>query len=72
MSLVSEMDLKEMNHKVEHQDVRQYLRQRNFEAIAKKKESDMLRNVSQTTTDDPSKMQLSRALAMLVLRKNLA
>lgn len=79
MSLVNEMDLKEMNLKAEHQDVRQYLRQSNYEAIsaassalrrANKKESDILRSASQTA-DDPSKMQLSRALAMLVLRKNL-
>ena len=79
MSLASEMDLKEMNLKAEHQDVRRYLRQSNFEVIsavsqalekANKKESNILRNAS-STSDDPSKMQLSRALAMLVLRKNL-
>lgn len=79
MSLASEMDLKEMNLKAEHQDVRRYLRQSNYEAIsaasealdkANRKESDILKNASQKS-DDPSKMQLSRALAMLVLRKNL-
>jgi len=37
---------------------------------ANRKESDILKNASQKS-DDPSKMQLSRALAMLVLRKNL-
>ena len=31
MSLASEMDLKEMNIKAEHQDVRRYLRQSNYE-----------------------------------------
>jgi hypothetical protein len=79
MSLASEMDLKEMNMKAEHQDVRRYLRQSNYEAIsaaskamdkARKKESDILKNATENAVD-PSKMQLSRALAMLVLRKNL-
>ena len=37
---------------------------------ARKKESNILKNASENTVD-PSKMQLSRALAMLVLRKNL-
>jgi hypothetical protein len=37
---------------------------------ANKKESDILKKASQAG-EDPSKMQLSRALAMLVLRKNL-
>jgi len=80
MSLANEMDLKEMNYISEHQSVRQYLRQSNYEAIsaasqalekANRKESDILKNAAQTRNSDPSKMQLSRALAMLVLRKNL-
>jgi len=79
MSLANEMDLKEMNVQAEHQDVRKYLMQSNYEAIsaaaqalerAKRKESNQLKDASDTS-DDPSKMQLSRALAMLVLRKNL-
>ena len=79
MSLASEMDLKEMNIKAEHQDVRRYLRQSNYEAIsaasqalekAKRKEAAILDKAS-SNSDDPSKMQLSRALAMLVLRKNM-
>jgi hypothetical protein len=37
---------------------------------ARKKELNILKSASENT-DDPSKMQLSRALAMLVLRKNL-
>lgn len=37
---------------------------------ANKKESDILTEASQASKD-PSKLQLSRALAMLVLRKNL-
>lgn len=81
MNLVSEMDLQEMNRRAEHQDVRRYLRQSNYEAIsaaskamarANKKEADILKSASSTSNNnDPSKMQLSRALAMLVLRKNL-
>ena len=78
MSLVNEMDLEELNLRARHQDVSRYLRQSNYEAIksaskalekANKKESDILKSVQYT--DDPSKLQLSRALAMLVLRKNL-
>ena len=37
---------------------------------ANKKESDILKKASQAA-EDPSKAQLSRALALLVLRKNL-
>lgn len=79
MSLANDCDLQEMNQRAQNQDVRRYLRQSNYEAIsaasqalekANRKESDILKNAS-STSDDPSKMQLSRALAMLVLRKNL-
>ena len=78
MSLANEMDLDEMNRRAANQNVCRYLRKSNYEAIkaaskaldkANKKESDALKGVKEA--DDPSKMQLSRALAMLVLRKNL-
>ncbi len=119
MSLASEMDMQEMNLISEHQDVRRYLLQSNYEVSfrcmiifsyeywsvsytiqtlanahlrqqlslffctqqaitatkmaldkANKKEADILNKASQAA-EDPSKLQLSRALAMLVLRKNL-
>ncbi len=78
MSLANEMDLDEMNRVARHQDVCRFLRQSNYEAIkaaskalekSKKKESDILKSLK--NPEDPSKLQLSRALAMLVLRKNL-
>jgi len=78
MSLANNMDLNEMNRRAGNQDVARFLRRSNYEAVkaaskaidrANKKESDILRSANEA--DDPSKMQLSRALAMLVLRKNL-
>ncbi|KAL7464094.1 hypothetical protein ACHAXS_004430 [Conticribra weissflogii] len=78
MSLANDMDLNEMNRRAGNQDVARFLLRSNYEAVkaaskaldrANKKESDILRSANDA--DDPSKMQLSRALAMLVLRKNL-
>lgn len=75
LSLASGKDPKEINPNAE--EMREYLRESNHEAIsaasnalrkATKKESDILRKAHRD--DDPNKLQLSRALAIMVLRKN--